>query len=559
MQKIKTKFLAILTGFALLFSSSAAVFANSDFEPYQETFIISAYYSPLPDQSFYFRGDYSAEIRMNGNGTNGADGTQVYPGMLAAPKTYSFGTKLKIPGLGVGVIHDRGGAIVFKGERGFKHDRLDVWMGKGEEGLARALSWGVRTVTATVYPASHTITESFTLPNMGSTFTVDLAPGDTGNLVSRLQEELKTYGYFRENISGVFDENTQKALLGFQLARNIVANADSAGAGILGPQTREKLNGEIFSRNWQPPTRTNNFLSNSSSSSTSSTNSRFPVTLSLGDKGDRVREMQIALTNTGHYGCEINGIYDEAMESCVFRFQEEQSIVSSLDEHGAGYFGEQTRAKLASLLDERNQELNNLIADKLPSGTIQPGGTGDVVSKLQEGLQTLGYFKNRINGNYDDATTFALAEFQVAEKVVESETSYGAGFFGPKTQIAFEKSFKRQLLALPSLPVNPDWNRAVWANYTPEFKTSLALGDVSDEVAELQEVLKELEYFDSEITGNFGGLTEKAVIDFQIANGVIDSAAEYGAGTFGPMTRTALQVVIAEKKIVLQKKEEAQS
>ena len=38
----------------------------------QKTFIVTAYYSPLPGQSFYLKGNYEAEIRLNGNGTNGA-------------------------------------------------------------------------------------------------------------------------------------------------------------------------------------------------------------------------------------------------------------------------------------------------------------------------------------------------------------------------------------------------------------------------------------------------------------------------------------------------------
>ena len=67
--------------------------------------------------------------------------------MLAAPKTYPFGTRVMIPGLGVGEVHDRGGAILAR--KGY--DRIDVWMGRGEEGLSRALNWGARLVEGEVY------------------------------------------------------------------------------------------------------------------------------------------------------------------------------------------------------------------------------------------------------------------------------------------------------------------------------------------------------------------------------------------------------------------------
>ena len=34
--------------------------------PEQKSFIVTAYYSPLPGQSFYLRGSYEAEKRLNG-------------------------------------------------------------------------------------------------------------------------------------------------------------------------------------------------------------------------------------------------------------------------------------------------------------------------------------------------------------------------------------------------------------------------------------------------------------------------------------------------------------
>ncbi len=96
-----------------------AIFAFFSFLPasgYAATeereFVVTAYYSPLPNQSFYLRGNYEAEKRLNGNGTHGASGTPVFTGMLAAPKSYTFGTRIEFDGLGVGIVEDRGGAIV---------------------------------------------------------------------------------------------------------------------------------------------------------------------------------------------------------------------------------------------------------------------------------------------------------------------------------------------------------------------------------------------------------------------------------------------------------------
>lgn len=81
---------------ATMMSPPGTSFAATETE---KTFIVTAYYSPLPGQSFYFKGNYEAEKRLNGNGTHGASGNPVFTGMIAAPKSYDFGTHIFFPGL----------------------------------------------------------------------------------------------------------------------------------------------------------------------------------------------------------------------------------------------------------------------------------------------------------------------------------------------------------------------------------------------------------------------------------------------------------------------------
>ncbi len=534
----------------------------ASFEPYQETFIISAYYSPCPDQVVYFRGSYDADRRLNGNGTNGADGTQVYPGMLAAPRSYAFGTKLAIPGLGVGAIHDRGGAIVDAGVRSNAYDRIDVWTGSCEEGLARALQWGKRTVTATVYPADHAIAENFELPGNTPRFVSKLQRGDTGDSVRLLQEELKTYGYYRGALTGEFDELTEQALLGYQLARSIIASVDAAGAGTLGPATRTTLNNEIFKRSWKiPKSLLAASVVRAGSGIASNITTQLAKTLSLGDRGENVRQFQIALTEIGAYDCEINGIYNEQTESCVFEFQVKQGILTSRADQGAGVAGPRTRAALATALKTQTARLAALVKDQLPSSTAQPGETGEVVTLLQTGLAKLDHYTGEITGRYDRATQLALADFQIAAGIIESRTSYGAGWYGAKTKSIFEKKLSSTLLAMPTLPENPDWTPSVVVAaettkqeqaQTPKFTTNLSLGDSSDLVATLQQALRQLGHFKGETTENYGTATKAAVIKFQITEGVIATAGDYGAGSFGPKTRAALNTAIDREKIALQ-------
>lgn len=70
-----------------------------------------------------------------------ASGRSVGWGVVAVdPSVIPLGSRLAIPGYGMGVAADTGGAIIGA--------RIDVWFPT----VAQALEWGTRTVTVTVYP-----------------------------------------------------------------------------------------------------------------------------------------------------------------------------------------------------------------------------------------------------------------------------------------------------------------------------------------------------------------------------------------------------------------------
>ena len=257
--------------------------------PYTQTFLISAYYSPLPNQEKYATGSYEKDIRLNGEGVHAADGIKVYPGMVAAPSSYPFGTKMYIPGVGTVAVHDRGGAIVHSGERANVYDRLDVWMGYGDMGLKRALNWGKRAVNVTVYGINEAIQEKVALhgysenekivtqkpitnepiptrirfekPDTASSNTVvQTAPqkekhfsgvlqlGDSSAHVTALQKELKRIHLLGIEPTGYYGEVTSHAVFKFQQKHGLVNDKNSEGAGVFGPKTQNLLNNLITVR-----------------------------------------------------------------------------------------------------------------------------------------------------------------------------------------------------------------------------------------------------------------------------------------------------------------------
>lgn len=362
--------------------------------PYEKTFTITAYYSPVEGQKRYIRGSLAADKKLNGNGTNGADGTPVFPGMIAAPKTIPFGTKMSIPGIGMVAVHDRGGAIVPAGQRGTKFDRLDVWMGYGDEGLNRALRWGRRTVNVTVYGLDESIKEAIDLGSLSSaalpssstgstlTFRNDYGYGNQSDELKDIKQKFKDLGYFQGTIDDNFDEPLYHAVVKFQLDYDIVDNEDQFGAGYFGPQTRSTL--EKAMKGEKPPVRETLTIMSAQAADNDdqySQNVRLAGNglsfltrdLQLGDSGQEVVELQTELKKLHLFGLEPTGFYGEVTAHAVFKFQQSRKLVGDLTSPGAGVFGPITRQELMALVNSRietrktiasNLDRRHLLANK---------------------------------------------------------------------------------------------------------------------------------------------------------------------------------------------------
>ena len=205
----------------------------------QKTFIVTAYYSPLPWQNEYAKWTYEADIRLNGNGINGASGTPVFTGMIAAPKTYAFGTQIFFEWLGLGRVEDRGGAIVEAYVRGQAYDRIDIWVGAWDAGLKRARAWGRREVKWTL--VTDDIRDPINIAGItdGSVNLNQYPPingfPSIGGIPSDTLAAFADLGY---NFKWT---DTKSMITEFQIAQKIVDSKDDEAAGTYGPKTRAAL------------------------------------------------------------------------------------------------------------------------------------------------------------------------------------------------------------------------------------------------------------------------------------------------------------------------------
>ncbi len=224
-------------------SSSFPVYADSvstpNSAPSDMYFIVTGYYSPVKWQDSYITWSYKGDTRLNGNGTNSASGDEIFTWVLAAPKWYDFGTKIYFENYGIGVVEDRGGAIVEKWVRGHEFDRIDVWMGIGDAWRIRAINWWVRKIKGKVVWVDEEPTLKLT-EGMKDTLDMRVGPDSTKEEIEKLQSFLKQIGEYKGPFSGKYSD-IEKPLIDFQIKIGVVKNKDDWGAGYFGPKTSDKI------------------------------------------------------------------------------------------------------------------------------------------------------------------------------------------------------------------------------------------------------------------------------------------------------------------------------
>ncbi|MBI4994926.1 peptidoglycan-binding protein [Candidatus Peregrinibacteria bacterium] len=510
--------------------------------PYKKKFIISSYYSPLPNQAHYFKGTYEKEVRLNGEGVHAADGTKVYPGMAAAPKNFPFGTKLGIPGIGFVAVHDRGGAI--------KNNRLDIWMGEGEEGLSRALGWGMRTVEVTVYGIDPNIQESVDFSGVPLVdlnkflvqtehFKSDLALEDNGEDVRELQRFLKKLGYFESEPTGYFGQETGAAVQKFQLDQRVIDSADDPGAGNFGPRSRMALEA---------------LLNNEKSSLLA----RLPLpTLKKGDKGENVKALQEILHEYKFLN-EVSGVFDEQTLDAVFRFQLDLSLVEKKTDFGAGMYGPRTADAFKKIISGVLTPFTPLGAKPMASGAevfskkLALNDRGPEVMLLQEELKRLNFLGVEPTGYYGKITEHAVKKFQQAFDIVASEKDDGAGVTGPQTLAKLNEltNFRQtQSRAIAQTTEKKELRdkrveseRILVAGAIPadSFMSDLVYAARGTDVERLQKLLKRLGFFPGRLTTKyFGDITRQSVLAFQKNHGIEES------GNLDDATRKVINKIVA--------------
>ena len=198
--------------------------------------------------------------------------------------------------------------------------------------------------------------------------------------------------------------------------------------------------------------------------------------LSRGNTGLRVTIMQDRLRALGYLADGADGIYGERTQEAVALFQEENGLSGS---------GSATRETLQRLYASNASACQSYIY-------MERGDTGYRVRELNERLKELYYYEGTPGSTYNNATVAAVRRLQA------------------------ELGLRQTGVATASL------QSRLFASNAPEYSGYITLqrGDSNDRVAALQRRLRDLNYYDANITGNFGSVTQAAIELFQRTAGL---------------------------------------
>ncbi|EKE29735.1 MAG: hypothetical protein ACD_2C00110G0010 [uncultured bacterium (gcode 4)] len=386
------KFLKMLPVLPFIFNSWSYLFADNQDVWELKKFYVTAYYSPLPDQQFYLRWNFADEVKLNWEGKNWASWKAVHPWMLAAPKSYAFWTKIFLEWVWIWTVEDRWWAIVWSWSRGYDADRIDVWMGYGDEWLKRALTWWKRAVYGRVIAKSQEESlpsiaienfkiwaidyeslknaalvwknSSVTTPKTVSISNIvpqTITKTSQKDIIIQAQKILTELWYFSWDINWVFSTNMTVAILSFQIDNNVVKDVKSKWAWNYWPATKKALSDRYLSflneekiRLAKEKARLQEVAMIESKVTTITNSMWLPKE---NEVWSHVRKLQKTLKVLGYFKEKDTAIYWLKTKESILKYQISKWLVTASTDQWAGKIWEKTLSKLRE--DLKNLALTN--------------------------------------------------------------------------------------------------------------------------------------------------------------------------------------------------------
>jgi len=471
MKKIFSLILALVLSFNI---SCTWVFAKT-----KNYFIVTAYYSPLPNQNYYLKWNYEDEIRLNWKWIAWASWKWVFPWMLAAPSNYKFWTKVYLEWLWIWSIEDRGWAIVNAWKRWYEYDRLDVWMWYWDEWLRRALAWWKRKVVWNVIASSSQVSINLTniespmwatsnlkkIPNIFKTW---IWKKSSKELITKLQDFLLEINFYNWEIDWIYNNELIDLIYDFQINNNLIKNWNLYWAWYWWTKTRDLFLKKYL--NWDFDIKNELFEDNNDTiDKILVLEKQYKIFELYSYSKEENIQLQELMQKLWLYNWELSWVYNDLIDS-IYDFQVLEWILSSPYTAWAWSYGPKTRQALKNrydlYMDEQEiirieeerlkeeklrQELRKIeleekfkILDELSFQKTKKDLSmiwiydyweiSVSVRELQLQLKELGYFDNKDTAIYWDITKQSVLKFQIDNWIVLWEEDLWAWIFWNKTK-----------------------------------------------------------------------------------------------------------------------------
>ena len=396
------KLLSLLSvNLLLLWLFNYEVFAEGDDS--STYFIVTAYYSPLPNQDFYLKWNYKDELRLNGMWISWASWKGVFPWMLAAPKNYKFWTKIQLEWVWIWSVEDRGWAIVNAWNRWYSYDRIDIWMWYWDEWLRRALNWWKRKVKWTILSNNtkvnldiNKVTSSFLATRFlkkltNNTFNKKkkivkskelsildkyIYNNSNKNDIKLLQEKLIELKLYSGELTWYYND-IENIIIEYQISKNIIISKNSYWAWYFWPKTRKdiKIDYEKYLEITKAEEERKNYLTKKYNELSQISESVANNTIDyiwrplLWDISPEVRELQLTLKQLWYFTYNDTAIFWSITKESIIDFQIKNKIITLETDHWSWILWPKTREALKNILKKQTllelMTKHNLDTDEL--------------------------------------------------------------------------------------------------------------------------------------------------------------------------------------------------
>ena len=276
--------------------------------------------------------------------------------------------------------------------------------------------------------------------------------------IERLEQRLNELGYLAAEADHTYDADTRQALEAFQQANglSVTGQPDDDTSALL-------YEGQVITRQ--------EYLQRFAQSFQSMT----PI--QNGDISNQVQNLQRLLSEYGYFSGVSDGVFGEATQRAVERFQ----MVNGLPVNGVA-----DGMTLMRLMAEVPITWQGFLSEM----SSVPGDAGLNVYALQKRLSDMGYFDGQCTGSYGEYTQRAVTRFQ---------TENGLEATGNADASLWELIYSGQPVSLRRSDI-------------------VQFGDEGERVNRVQDRLHTLGYLEKTPDGHFDRLTETALRLFQLAH-----------------------------------------